>query len=187
MKDHWFILFNETQLASQENLWKAAENKDLSLLLSFHLALLSVLSKVYSFYSSLNKLRVTGLNNCIVYIYMRVNWDFWKKKKKMHKDRLNFCDILPKNWIFTMASDILIWQLFNICSGVILNNQSELHRDYLNWSYVTKRGMAIFKWKYELLCYHIACIIKSQLSLYEAQWRLPEIFLLQYNITIPAR
>lgn len=30
--------------------------------------------------------------------------------------------------------------------------------------------MTIFKWKYELLCYLIACIIElSQLSLYEAQ------------------
>lgn len=95
MKDCWFIPFHETQMAFLENLWKAAENKNLSLLLSFHFAFLSVVSKVYSFYSFLSRLRLTMLNNHVMYI--NENKVGSENNGSLFKDGLNFCDILPKN------------------------------------------------------------------------------------------
>lgn len=95
MKNHWFIPFNETQLALLENLWKAAENKDLSFLLSFHFAFLSIVSEVYSFYSFLSRLRLTMLNNHVMYIN---EYEVGSENNgSLFKDGLNFCDILPKN------------------------------------------------------------------------------------------
>lgn len=80
-----------------------------------------------------------------------------------------------------MASYVLIWQVLNIY--ISYSKSSVWITQRLSEQ---KKGLTNFKWKFELLCYHIAYIIKSLMSLHQAHWRLPESFLLSYKIAVPA-